>query len=38
MKKDGSMERCFRLAERGRLHVSPNPMVGCVIVKAGRVV
>lgn len=26
------------LAERGRLHVSPNPMVGCVIVKNNRIV
>ncbi len=32
------MERAFELAERGRYTVSPNPMVGAVIVKNGRVV
>jgi diaminohydroxyphosphoribosylaminopyrimidine deaminase/5-amino-6-(5-phosphoribosylamino)uracil reductase len=26
------MRRCIELAELGRAHVSPNPMVGCVIV------
>ena len=26
------MQRALELAERGRGHVSPNPMVGCVIV------
>jgi diaminohydroxyphosphoribosylaminopyrimidine deaminase/5-amino-6-(5-phosphoribosylamino)uracil reductase len=32
------MDRAFALAERGRYTVSPNPMVGAVIVKNGRVV
>ena len=26
------MSRCLQLAEKGRGHVSPNPLVGCVIV------
>lgn len=32
------MRRCIELAERGRGGVSPNPMVGCVIVKGGKVI
>jgi diaminohydroxyphosphoribosylaminopyrimidine deaminase/5-amino-6-(5-phosphoribosylamino)uracil reductase len=32
------MLRCIRLAEGGRGSVSPNPMVGCVIVKDGAVI
>ena len=32
------MDRAFELAERGRYGVSPNPMVGAVIVKRGRIV
>jgi diaminohydroxyphosphoribosylaminopyrimidine deaminase/5-amino-6-(5-phosphoribosylamino)uracil reductase len=32
------MDRAFALAERGRYTVSPNPMVGAVLVKNGRVV
>lgn len=32
------MERCLVLAGQGRGQVSPNPMVGCVIVKNGRIV
>ena len=32
------MERALRLAERGRGHVSPNPVVGAVVVRDGRVV
>jgi diaminohydroxyphosphoribosylaminopyrimidine deaminase/5-amino-6-(5-phosphoribosylamino)uracil reductase len=30
--------RAFELAERGRYSVSPNPMVGAVVVRGGRVV
>ena len=30
--------RAFELAERGRFEVSPNPMVGAVVVRNGRVV
>ena len=32
------LERAFSLAERGRYSVSPNPMVGAVIVRNGRIV
>src|SRR5947209_8575501 len=32
------MRRAIRLAMNGRGRVEPNPMVGCVIVKAGRVI
>ncbi len=32
------MERCLELAQQGRTWVSPNPMVGCVIVKSGKIV
>ncbi len=32
------MRECFSLAERGSGHVSPNPMVGCVLVRKGRIV
>lgn len=32
------MRRCFQLAEHGLGSVSPNPMVGCVIVKDGKVI
>ena len=32
------MARALALAERGRGRTSPNPMVGAVVVRAGRVV
>ncbi len=32
------MERALLVAERGRGQVSPNPLVGCVLVKAGQVI
>ncbi len=32
------LARAFDLAERGRYSVSPNPMVGAVVVRGGRVV
>jgi diaminohydroxyphosphoribosylaminopyrimidine deaminase/5-amino-6-(5-phosphoribosylamino)uracil reductase len=32
------MRRALALAARGRVTVSPNPMVGCVIVRNGRVI
>jgi diaminohydroxyphosphoribosylaminopyrimidine deaminase / 5-amino-6-(5-phosphoribosylamino)uracil reductase len=32
------MRRALRLAERGSGETNPNPLVGCVVVKAGRVV
>jgi len=32
------MRRALALAERGRGHVSPNPLVGCVLVREGEVV
>ncbi len=35
---DKYMRRALELAERGRGSVSPNPMVGCVIVRDGRII
>lgn len=32
------IERCFELARRGMGRVSPNPLVGCVIVRDGKLV
>ncbi len=32
------MDRALELAEQGRYGVSPNPMVGAVVVRAGRAV
>ena len=32
------MERCLSLARKGAANVSPNPMVGCVIVQNGKIV
>ena len=32
------MQRALELAQNGRYTVSPNPMVGCVIVRAGAIV
>ena len=32
------MRRCLELAERGRGKVSPNPLVGCVVVKDGTII
>ena len=32
------IRRCFALAENGIHYVAPNPMVGCVIVKNGKIV
>jgi len=32
------MERVLELAKRGELHVSPNPMVGAVLVRKGKIV
>jgi len=32
------MARCLELARKGRGHVSPNPMVGAVLVKDGKLV
>ena len=34
----GHMMRALRLAERGRGRTAPNPVVGAVLVRAGRVV
>ena len=36
--EDKYMELALRLAERGKKRVSPNPLVGVVIVKEGRIV
>ena len=32
------MRRCLNLAKKGMGRVSPNPMVGCVIVKDGKII
>ncbi len=32
------MQRCFELAKRGQSKVSPNPMVGCVIVHSNKII
>lgn len=32
------MMRCIQLAQKGKGYVSPNPLVGCVIVKNGRII
>lgn len=36
--EDKFMERCLYLATRGAGYVSPNPLVGCVIVKNGEII
>ena len=36
--KQEYMRRALALAQRGAGHVNPNPMVGCVIVKDGRII
>lgn len=38
MVNENYMRRCHELAEIGRSEVSPNPMVGCVIVADGRII
>ena len=37
-KEEGHMKHALKLASRGSYSASPNPMVGCVIVKKGEVV
>ena len=32
------MRRCLQLAALGRGHVSPNPMVGAVVVHKGKII
>ncbi len=38
MKHEEYMRRALELARQGEGHVSPNPMVGCVVVKDGRII
>ena len=38
MSDETYMQRAVSLAERGAGHVSPNPMVGAVIVKDGKII
>lgn len=37
-KKEEYMRRALELAQKGEGHTSPNPMVGCVVVKDGRII
>ena len=37
-KKEEYMRRVLELARKGEGHTSPNPMVGCVVVKDGRII
>jgi len=32
------MQKCIQLSLKGKGHVSPNPLVGCIIIKDGRVI
>ncbi|MDP2209288.1 MAG: bifunctional diaminohydroxyphosphoribosylaminopyrimidine deaminase/5-amino-6-(5-phosphoribosylamino)uracil reductase RibD [Bacteroidota bacterium] len=32
------LQECFKLAQKGAGYVSPNPLVGCVIVKDGKII
>ena len=32
------MKRCIQLARNGNMNAQPNPMVGAVIVKDGRII
>ena len=38
MKHEDYMRRALELAEMGRGRVSPNPMVGCVIVREDQII
>jgi len=38
MNHEDYMQRCLDLAAQGRSYVAPNPMVGCVIVKNGKII
>ncbi|MCC8141124.1 MAG: bifunctional diaminohydroxyphosphoribosylaminopyrimidine deaminase/5-amino-6-(5-phosphoribosylamino)uracil reductase RibD [Lachnospiraceae bacterium] len=38
MEKEDYMSRALELAKKGAGHTNPNPMVGCVVVKDGRVI
>lgn len=37
-KKEEYMRRALELARKGEGHTSPNPIVGCVVVKDGRII
>ena len=32
------MERAIEISKKGRGYVSPNPLVGCIIVKNGQII
>ena len=38
MKDEYYMKMALKLAEKGRGYVSPNPLVGAIIVKDGRII
>lgn len=38
IKDEKIMKQCLKLAEKGRLFVSPNPMVGAIVEKSGKII
>ena len=38
MTKEDYMRRALKLARQGTGYTNPNPMVGCVVVKDGRII
>ena len=38
MKDEHYMKMALKLAQKGRGYVSPNPLVGAIIVKDGRII
>ena len=38
MQDEDFMHRAIELAEKGRFSVRPNPLVGCVLVRDGKII